>query len=78
MREDTAFEDCLDGVDGDLCEIIHKTFLYPATDDQYPKEWIIGKSGPECTAFVPKGEPIPAPRCEHTVDMFQQPAEVQS
>lgn len=64
--------------DVERCEIIYQTFLYPATDEQYPKEWIVGKNGPECTAFVPRGEPVPAPRCEHTADMFQQPAEVQS
>lgn len=79
LREDTAFEDCLDGVDGDLCEIIGRTFMYELEDAKYPAEWQYGTDGqPCCTAFVPKGQPIPPLRCPHTVDMFQQPAEVQS
>ena len=79
LREDTAFEDCLDGVDGDLCEIIDRTFMYDVSDAKYPAEWQYGKDGqPCCTAFVPKGQPIPPLRCPRTVDMFQQQAEVQS
>jgi len=32
---------------------------------------ICGKNGPCCTAFVPKGEPVPPARCAKTVDMFE-------
>lgn len=72
MSEGVAFEDCLDGEDGDLCEIIGKTFLHDVEDQEYPVEWQYGKDGqPCCTAFVPKGQPIPQDRCKHTVDMFE-------
>lgn len=75
LREDTAFEQCLDGDEGDLCEIIGKTFEHDVSDPVYPVEWQYGKDGqPCCTAFILKGEPIPAPRCQHTVDMFSRGA----
>lgn len=55
--------------DGDmtmLCEILGRSFR----EDELA-EWKFGPDGwPMCTAFVPMGEKIPAPRCEHTADMF--------
>lgn len=72
LREDTAFEDTFEGGDDDLCEILGRTFVYNVEDSEYPKEWQYGKDGqPCCTAFIPKGEPIPVPRCTLTVDMFE-------
>ena len=59
---------------GGVCEIVMRTQAWNVTDPEYPTEWQSGEHGACCTAFVPKGEPIPEPRCAHTVDMFQQPA----
>lgn len=48
------------------CQILNDSFRSGGV-----AEWIIGADGqPLCTQFVPKGEAIPAPRCEHTGDMF--------
>lgn len=70
LGEGADFDDC---EEGDLCDIIAKTYQYPATDDQYPIEWQYGKDGqPCCSAFVPKGEPLPPARCKHTPDMFNR------
>jgi hypothetical protein len=63
--------------DNDLCQIIAATFRCEVTDPEYPHEWCYGKDGfPCCTAFVPAGEPIPEPRCDHTPDMFAGTNEV--
>lgn len=53
--------------DPDLyCEILSRSFR----EDELA-EWKFGPDGwPMCTAFVPKGDPIPLPRCAHTADMF--------
>ena len=75
-RHHTEAEEDADS--GDVCEIVLRTQAWSVNDPEYPTEWQSGKDGACCTAFVPKGEPIPDPRCAHTVDMFQQPAEVQS
>lgn len=53
------------------CEILCNTYCYDVNDPEYPKEWIYGKHGPECTAFIPIGDPIPY-RDDQTVDMFQE------
>jgi hypothetical protein len=53
--------------DPDLyCKILSNSFCVA----ELP-EWRYGDDGqPCCTAFVPKGEKLPTPRCEHTADMF--------
>jgi hypothetical protein len=33
------------------CHIIMMTMAYDLNEKEYPKEWIIGENGPECTAF---------------------------
>ncbi len=51
--------------DGCYCMVLNLSF-----QDGGVPEWVIGEDGqPMCTAFVPKGQPIPN-RCEHTPDMF--------
>lgn len=68
MSEGKSFDDC---GDDEICLIIGDTMAYSPSDPEYPSEWQYGKDGqPCCTAFVPAGEPIPEPRCEHTADMF--------
>lgn len=53
------------------CPIIARTMAYNTEDAEYPREWRIAESGqPECTAYVPFGEPIPAPRDELTLPLF--------
>lgn len=70
MREGADFDEC---EDNERCDIIANTMAYSPEDPEYPAEWQYGKDGqPCCTAFVPAGEPIPAPRDEHTLDMFEQ------
>lgn len=50
------------------CEILNRSFREP-----YIEEWKFGPDGwPMCTAFVPKGDKLPTPRCEHTSDLFEQ------
>lgn len=41
------------------CPIVANTFVYRVDDPKYPKEWIYGDNGPECTAFVELGKPAP-------------------
>ncbi|WP_430391109.1 hypothetical protein [Dyella sp. 20L07] len=53
------------------CEILDRTMAYRLNEPEYPREWRFDDLGqPQCTAFVPEGEPLPVPRCEHTIDMF--------
>jgi hypothetical protein len=68
LSEDVDFDEC---EEGECCDIVTMTFMYGVNDPKYPKEWICGKNGPCCMAFVPKGEAIPQKRCVHTVDMFE-------
>lgn len=52
--------------DDDWCEILGRSFR----EDTIP-EWVIGADGqPCCTQFVPMGDKLPTPLCEHTDDMF--------
>ena len=52
--------------DDDWCQILGASFR-----DEGAKEWVFDAKGiPTCTAFVPMDQPIPAPRCEHTKDLF--------
>lgn len=68
MREGDDFDDC---DDDEVCGIIANTMAYNPEDEEYPKEWQYGENGqPRCTAFVPAGQPVPPPRDEHTIDMF--------
>src|SRR5690348_9141088 len=72
MNEGKDFDEC---DDNELCQIIADTFHYRVDDSRYPKEWKYGKDGqPCCTAFVPTDQPVPAPRCQKTTDMFSQEA----
>lgn len=60
-----------DDDDGQRCEINGLTMIYQVGEAEYPTEWQYGKDGqPCCTAFVPAGEPIPAPRCTKTLELF--------
>jgi len=62
MREGEPETEC---DDDELCTIIAANFAGEA------KEWVYGTDGqPMCTAFVKASSEIPAPRCEHTPDMF--------
>ncbi len=69
MREGCDVNEC---DDNERCDIIGNTMCFDVEDDEYPKEWQIGKDGqPCCTAFVPAGEAIPAPHDDLTIDMFE-------
>lgn len=47
------------------CEILGASFR-----DGGAKEWVHNEKGwPCCTAFVDKNDPIPTPRCEHTMEL---------
>jgi hypothetical protein len=52
------------------CSITGRTMLYDIEDADYPAEWILVDGNPRCTAWIPLGDPIPAPRCQDTIDMF--------
>lgn len=53
------------------CQILGRTYHFDIDDPEYPTEWIRDETGPKCTAFIPLGDPLPTPRCEKTIDMFQ-------
>lgn len=53
------------------CPIVAATFCYEVDDPQYPAEWIEDDNGPQCTAFIEAGQPLPTPRCASTSDMFE-------
>ncbi len=62
----TVYREGREATEDDWCEILGRSF----TDEPLP-EWVYGDDGqPKCSQFVPAGEPVPAPRCEHTADMF--------
>lgn len=68
MNSGTDYDEC---GDNEICDRIARSFAYNVDEPEYPAEWQIDKNGqPCCTAYVPVGEPIPEPRCEHTADMF--------
>lgn len=56
------------------CSIVGRTMAFDVDDPEYPDEWRIGEKGPECSAWIPLGDPIPTPRCTATVDMFNADA----
>lgn len=65
MREGCDIDEC---DDNEKCEIIGASFRGEAV------EWRRMPTGEvKCIAFVPAGEPIPAPRCALTCDMFETP-----
>ena len=48
----------------ETCQIFSASFRGEAV------EWQMGTDGqPRCTAFVPAGEPVPRPRCTHTLEL---------
>jgi len=51
------------------CQILADSLMYDVDDEKYPVEWCYQGNAPVCTAYVPKGAPIPQ-RCEKTLDMF--------
>ncbi len=62
MREGAPLDEC---DDTEKCEILAASFRGEAV------EWRELPNGHvECIAFVPAGQPIPAPRCAHTKDLF--------
>lgn len=52
----------------EICSIIGDTMAYEIGNPEYPKEWVYGKDGPTCTAFLPMD--APPERCKLTIDMF--------
>lgn len=67
MREGVPVEEC---DDNECCPIIGASFRGEAV------EWrILPSDELQCIAFVPAGQPIPAPRCDKTVDMFSEKPE---
>jgi hypothetical protein len=68
LREGGALDEC---DDNQRCDIVGRTMAYNVDDTEYPDEWIYDRNGqPCCTAFIPSGDPVPAPRCDHTDDIF--------
>lgn len=67
MREGANIDEC---DDNERCDIIAQTMIHDVDDPEYPIEWQYDKNGePCCTAFVPLGDTVPAPRCEHTMEL---------
>lgn len=62
MREGCDIDEC---DDDERCDIIASSFIGAAV------EWRRMPNGEvKCLAFIPLDEPIPTPRCAHTLDMF--------
>lgn len=62
-REGADIDDC---DDDEVCQILGASFRDEAV------EWRELEDGRcICVAHVPVGSPVPAPRCEHTHDMFE-------
>ncbi|WP_424195468.1 hypothetical protein ACMYR3_06010 [Ampullimonas aquatilis] len=62
-REGMDLDEC---DDDELCEILNASFRGEAV------EWRHLPTGEvKCLAFIPADEPIPAPRCNKTIDMFE-------
>ena len=44
------------------CTIVARTFAFRVDEPEYPREWIHGEGGPECTAYVlDEGQGPPPP-----------------
>lgn len=57
------------------CPILAATMAFAVDDPEYPKEWSFDDYGlPQCTAFIPDGDPVPLERCPLTLDMFTKEA----
>lgn len=62
MREGADLDDC---DDNEKCEILGASFRGEA------EEWRELEDGRRiCIAFIEAGKPVPAPRCEHTLELF--------
>lgn len=62
MREGVELEEC---DDNERCEIIAASFRGEAV------EWREMEDGNTvCLAYVPAGQQVPPPRCQHTADLF--------
>ena len=63
MSQGIDYDEC---TDDEICKILGGSYIKEV------KEWVIDHNGqPCCTAFVEVGQPIPEPRCELTIDMFE-------
>lgn len=72
LREGVDYDEC---DDDEVCGIVARTFAHDVDAPEYPVEWQYDLRGePVCTAFIPAGDPIPPPRCGHTIDMFGEAA----
>lgn len=57
--------------DGGRCPILARTMAHAVDEPSYPTEWSFDDAGaPQCTAYVPAGDPLPPERCPFTIDMF--------
>lgn len=72
MREGEPVDEC---DDSERCDIILHTMAFKVSDPEYPSEWRYQNGTPACTAFIPAGEQIPRPRCQHTADLFGEPSQ---
>lgn len=67
MNSGKDYDDC---EPHEVCPIIAASFLGEA------HEWRrLDDGGVTCTAFIPLGNPVPTPRCDRTLDMFQEPTD---
>lgn len=56
---------------GGRCPILTRTMALAIDEPGYPTEWTFDEAGvPQCTAYVPAGDPLPPERCPFTIDMF--------
>ncbi len=67
MSEGMDLDDC---DDNDFCRILNDTQRYGVDHPKYPIEWQYKDGQPICTAFIQAGEPVPPPRCQHTLELF--------
>jgi hypothetical protein len=80
-ERDRAYRDDPDADPALGCQILARALAFDIDDPQYPVEWVriqeIAEDGyllnrGECTAFIPRGEPIPPPKDELTIEMFPE------
>lgn len=58
--------------DSESCDINMRTMAFDMNEPEYPSEWCYNPQGePVCTAYILKSEPIPSPRDDRTIDMFE-------
>lgn len=63
MRDGEPVEEC---DDNDVCEVIAASFRGEAVEWRRMPDGYV-----KCIAFVEAGQPIPAPKCPHTGDLFE-------